>query len=137
MSTGDIGWPEAFPTTGAGGVAEGIPVFSRTGAIEGRTTGSRRKCASAGCPGWFIGVRWETGQMMHICSEGWAYDPATRTVRVTGGGEISARVVSPAPLGTPPLPRDQWPPRSALTGKGWRAKPEPGQGRPVGQGRAV
>ena len=120
MSSSDDGWPGGFPVTAAGTVAEGIPVFSRTEGIEGRTTGSRRKCASAGCAGWFIGVRWETGQMMYVCSEGWTYDRANRIVRITGGGEISARVVSPKPLGTPPLRREEWPPRSALTGKGWR-----------------
>jgi hypothetical protein len=120
VSIGDEGWPTGFALTAAGTVAEGIPVFSRTQGIEGRTTGSRRACASIGCPGWFIGVRWETGQMMYICSEGWTYDEANRTVHIIGGGEISARVVSPAPLGTPPLPRDQWPARSELTGKGWR-----------------
>jgi len=122
MSSSDGGWPGGFPVTATGTVAEGIPVFSRTEGIEGRTTGSRRKCASPGCPGWFIGVRWETGQMMYVCSEGWTYDRANRTVRITGGGEISARVVSPKPLGTPPLPREEWPSRSALTGKGWRSR---------------
>lgn len=109
MGMSDDGWPASFPLSPAGKVPEGIPVFSRTEGIEGRTTGSRRRCASVGCPGWFIGVRWETGQMMHICSEGWTYDDVKGTVRVTGGGEISARFVSPAPLGTPPLPREQWP----------------------------
>ncbi len=32
--------------------------------------------------------------MMQICSEGWSYNAVDCTVRVTGGGEISARVVS-------------------------------------------
>jgi hypothetical protein len=116
----ESGWPSAFPVTIEGGVEEGLVVLSRTEGIEGRTTGSRRRCSSANCPGWFIGVKWETGQMMYLCSQGWTYDPTTTTVRITGGGEISARVVSPKPLGPPPLPRHQWPPRSALTGKGWR-----------------
>jgi hypothetical protein len=44
-----------------------------------------------------------------------------KTVRVTGGGQISARFVAPAPLGTPPLPREQWPPRESLANlMGWR-----------------
>ena len=116
----DSGWPAGFPLKPDGSVTEGIRVESKTQGIEGRTTGSRRRCISVGCPGWFIGVRWETGQMMFICSEGWRYDPASATVKVVKGGEISARFVSPAPGGTPPLPRDQWPPRSALRGKGWR-----------------
>lgn len=114
------GWPTEFPVTPQGGVEEGLVVLSISGEIEGRTTGSRRRCLSIGCPGWFIGVRWETGQMMFPCSEGWAYEPARRTVRITGGGEISARFVSPKPLGTPPLPREQWPARERLTGRGWR-----------------
>ena len=94
------GWPTEFPVTPEGGVEEGLVVLSISGAIEGRTTGSRRRCLSIGCPGWFIGVRWETGQMMFPCSEGWAYEPAERTVRIAGGGEISARFVSPKPLGS-------------------------------------
>jgi hypothetical protein len=61
---------------------------------------------------------------MHICSEGWVYDPATQEVRVTGGGEISARYVSPKPLGTPPRPREEWPDPDTLTGKGWRVRPK-------------
>ena len=116
----DAAWPRAFPCTSSGGVTEGIRVESKTLGIEGRTTGSRRRCISIGCPGWFIGVRWETGQLMYICSEGWRFDPDKQEVNVVKGGEISARFVSPRPEGTPPLPRDQWPPRSALRGAGWR-----------------
>ena len=116
-------WPPAFPVTGDRSVAEGVVVRSLSGEIEGRTTGSRRPCISHGCPGWFIGVRWETGQLMSICSEGWACDPAVDEVRVTGGGEISARFVSPKPLGVPPLPRDQWPEAATLARwAGWRVR---------------
>src|SRR4051794_5225525 len=103
LTPSNIGpWPAEFPTTGSGEVAEGLVVRSLSGDIEGRTIGSRRPCTSHKCPGWFIGVRWETGQLMFICSEGWAYDAEAATVRVTAGGEISARYVSPKPLGTPP-----------------------------------
>lgn len=117
-------WPVDFPVTGEGGVEEGLVVWSLSGTIEGRTTGARLRCSSFGCPGWFIGVSWETGQTFRPCSEGWTYDPGTNTVRITGGGEISARVVSPKPLGTPPLPKDQWPSRASLrTRKGWRVRP--------------
>lgn len=116
-------WPVEFPVLGDRSVAEGIVVQSLSGEIEGRTTGSRQPCITIGCPGWFIGVRWETGQLMRICSEGWAYDPANGTVSVTGGGEISARFVAPAPLGTPPLPRDEWPDRADLARfAGWRSE---------------
>ena len=112
-------WPAVFPVDAGGRVARGLAVRSLSGTIEGRTTGGRRPCISEGCPGWFIGVKWETGQQLHICSEGWRYDPDTRTVQVTGGGEISARFVSPKPLGTPPAPPSEWPERSAL-GPAWR-----------------
>jgi hypothetical protein len=116
-------WPAAFPLLDDGSVEEGLRVFSISGAIEGRTTGSRRPCISKGCPGWFIGVRWETGQMMYPCSEGWKYFPDEREVRIVDGGEISARFVAPKPLGTPPLPRDRWPSRESLKGLGWRVMP--------------
>jgi hypothetical protein len=116
-------WPADFPLNDDGSVEEGLVVWSLSGTIEGRSTGARLRCSSLGCPGWFIGVSWETGQRMRPCSEGWRYDVATRTIRVTGGGEISARVVSPAPLGTPPRPRHEWPSRDALArGKGWRIR---------------
>jgi hypothetical protein len=114
-------WPGKFPVLADGGVEEGLPVWSLSGQVEGRTTGARLPCISVGCPGWFIGVRWETGQLMRICSEGWRYDPDERVVRVTGGGELSARFVSPKPLGRPPLPRSEWPDRETLPRwKGWR-----------------
>ena len=114
-------WPEEFPVAPHGRVERGLVVRSLSGKIEGRTTGGRRPCISLGCPGWFIGVKWETGQQMHICSEGWRYDPATKEVRVAGGGEISARFVSPKPLGVAPLPRSEWPSRSEL-GPAWRTE---------------
>jgi hypothetical protein len=117
-------WPAAFPLLPGARVEEGLVVRSRSGAIEGRTTGSRRRCLSTGCPGWFVGVSWESGQRLFPCSEGWAYDAASRTVAITGGGEISARVVSPAPLGVEPHPRAVWPEQSSLAaGRGWRVRP--------------
>lgn len=116
-------WPSELPFDDSGKVEEGLVVRSLSGEIEGRTTGARLRCSSFGCPGWFIGVTWETGQTMRICSQGWRYDPASRTVRVTGGGEISARFVSPPPLGTPPAPRAEWPDRAQLARrKGWRVQ---------------
>ena len=127
MTTRRDSWPIDFPVNTDTGIQEGLRVLSRTGEIEGRTTGSRRRCSSAGCPGWFIGVKWENGQMMYPCSEGWTYDASERSIRITGGGEISARVISPAPLGTPPLPRDEWPSRESLKGRGWRMSSSAGQ----------
>ena len=118
-------WPKEFPVGPDERVELGLVVRSLSGKIEGRTTGGRRPCISLGCPGWFIGVKWETGQQMHICSEGWSYDPASASVRVTGGGEVSARFVSPAPLGTPPSPKSEWPRRADL-GPSWKLKGNPG-----------
>lgn len=118
-------WPEGVPTTRPKSVKVGQIVRSISGEIEGRTTGSRRPCISIGCPGCFIGVNWETGQQMHICSKGWCYDPESGEFRVVAGGEISARYVSPKPLGTPPLPRDEWPDRSKL-GPAWKTKNDMG-----------
>lgn len=118
-------WPSWLEVDDEGRVPEGLVVRSRSGEIEGRTTGARRRrCAAKGCPGWFLTVSWETGQIMHICSEGWAVDPMGGGIRVTGGGEISARFVSPRPLGTPPAPRDEWPAPGELTGRGWRVSPK-------------
>ena len=114
-------WPEEMPVDADGRVEEGLVVWSQSGKIEGRTTGARIRCSTLTCSGWFIGVSWETGQRFRPCSKGWRYDPVTKSVRITGGGEISARFVCPAPLGTPPLPREQWPARESLAGgMGWR-----------------
>jgi hypothetical protein len=114
-------WPAELPLTEDGKVEEGLVVRSRSGEIEGRTTGARIRCTSIGCPGWFVAVTWETGQALRPCSEGWTYDAATKIIQITGGGEISARVIGPPPLGVEPLPRDQWPARASLTKrKGWR-----------------
>jgi hypothetical protein len=125
------GWPIEFPVHIDGRVDEGLVVWSQSRTIEGRTTGSRLRCRSHGCPGWFIGVKWETGQMMYPCSEGWRYDLSTNTVRITGGGEISARFVSPKPLGTAPLPRSEWPSREDLArGMGWRTTTHSGTDQP-------
>ena len=113
-------WPDELPLVD-GKVEEGLIVLSKSGEIEGRTTGPRYRCTSIGCPGWSVAVTWETGQALRPCSEGWTYDAATKIIRITGGGEISARVIGPPPLGVPSLPRDEWPARAALSKrKGWR-----------------
>jgi hypothetical protein len=117
----ETGWPRAFQPLTAKTIPEGIELRSISGEIEGRTSGSRNKCTATKCPGWFIGVLWETGQQMYICSEGWHYDPIANRVDVIGGGEISARFISPKPLGRSPLPRDQWPSRDELAKRrGWK-----------------
>ena len=118
-------WPEDFLLIDDRTVHEGILVRSLSQKIEGRTTGSRRKCASKKCPGWFIGVLWETGQQMYICSEGWHYARLSPddelSISIIGGGEISARFVSPKPLGVFPLDKSEWPKRQDLMKrKGWR-----------------
>ncbi len=113
-------WPEELPLDADGKVEEGLVVLSKSGDIEGRTTGVRQRCTSVGCQGWFVAVTWETGQALKPCTEGMQYDPESRILRVTGGGEISARFV-PTPLGTDPLPKEEWPTRAALAKrKGWR-----------------
>jgi hypothetical protein len=114
-------WPSRLFMSDESLIDVGIPVRSLNRELEGRTTGSRRPCAAHGCPGWFVGVLWESGQQMYICSQGWHYNPTTREIEVIGGGEISARYISPKPLGTPPLPRNEWPSREELLKRrGWR-----------------
>src|ERR1035438_5862843 len=90
-------WPKALETLDDQHVAKGVVVRSRTNTIEGRTTGGRQKCPSTSCSGWLIGVLWETGQQMHICSEGWHFEPSTNEIHVIGGGDISARCPPPPP----------------------------------------
>lgn len=108
------GWPRFFPTVSPNKIAVGLTVRSLGNHFEGRTTSGRRQCPAKTCPGWLIGVLWESGQQMHICSEGWHYDSDSREIRVIGGGEISARFVSPKPLGRQILPNDQWIDRAEL-----------------------
>jgi hypothetical protein len=114
-------WPADFPLEGKGRVKEGLVVWSKSGDIEGRMTGPRQRCTSIGCPGWLVSITWETGQALKVCSEGWHYDAATQVTRITGGGEISGRFISPPPLGVDPLPREEWPTRATLEKrKGWK-----------------
>jgi hypothetical protein len=108
------GWPQHFDVGSNGRVPIGLVVKSLSGRIAGRTTGGRRECPSLKCDGWLIGVHWQTGQQLHICSEGWHFDSTSREIRVVGGGEISARFVSPKPSGTPPRDRREWPTRTEL-----------------------
>ena len=60
-------WPSRLFVSDESSIDEGIPVRSLNQKLEGRTTGSRRPCAAHGCPGWFVGVLWESGQQMYIC----------------------------------------------------------------------
>jgi hypothetical protein len=117
-------WPKAFPLINEKTVREGIAVFSISGKIHGRTTGNRRKCASKSCPGWFVEVQWETGQKFWPCSEGWHYsvdEAGEPRIDIIGGGEISARFISPNPLGTHPLDKSEWPTKTELRKmRGWR-----------------
>ena len=118
-------WPKALATLDDQHVAKGLVVRSRTNTIEGRTTGGRQKCPSTSCSGWLIGVLWETGQQMHICSEGWHFEPSTNEIHVIGGGDISARYISPRPWGRPPLPKSLWPSKVELNTKtGWKILPK-------------
>lgn len=88
-------WPPSFPLTAVGKVCEGLVVRSISGRIEGCTTGARLQWSSTSCPGWFIGVSWETGERQRPCSQGWHYDSASRAVRITGGGDITQGGTTP------------------------------------------
>lgn len=124
LSVFQDGWPRHLPFTESGRIRTGIVVKSIDGNIEGRTTGGRRKCPSNRCNGWLVGVHWQTGQQLHICTEGWHYDAQADELRVIGGGSISARFVSPKPLGVEPLPRREWPARADLMRtKAWSISP--------------
>lgn len=115
-------WPADFPFNEDGDVEEGLVVWSRLEIIEGRTTGNRRRCETLGCPGWFIGVNWESeNSTRYPCSKGWTYNPITKIIQITDGGEISARAGTTPPPGTNPTPRYDWPDRSVLNTRwGWR-----------------
>ena len=122
----DGGWPKAFLLLAPNKVEEGLVVKSLSGTIQGRTTGNRMKCpaTSSCCEGWLIEIVWETGQLMRLCSEGWHYDPETKSISIIGGGEISARFVTPRPLGTDPAPKKEWPSKKDLNKmRGWRVNP--------------
>ena len=97
-------WPEDFPLDEAGKVAEGLVVLSKSGgsrvAPPVLACAARRSAAPAGSsasPG-------RPGQTLRPCSAGWHYDAETKTVRITGGGEISARFVSPSAARRRPAP---------------------------------
>ena len=107
-------WPSHFPIKSEKSIEVGLVCRSIDGNIEGRTEGDRRRCPSKQCRGWLVGVRWQDGQLLRICTEGWHFDPVKKELQVVGGGQISARVVSPKPLGRPPLARGAWPSRSEL-----------------------
>ncbi|MGQ0433111.1 MAG: hypothetical protein ACT452_11975 [Microthrixaceae bacterium] len=114
-------WPADFPLDETGKVEEGLVVWSKSGAIEGRTTGARARCTIIGCPGWTVAVTWETGQALKPCSEGTTYDPETKVIRITGGGELTGRIVTPPDLEVEVLAKEEWPARAALAKrKGWR-----------------
>ncbi len=120
-------WPADYPVDADGRVARGIPVWSLpvdvdgvSGLVEGRTTGGRMVCAAPSCGGWFIGVKWETGQQMFLCSRGWVYDAAANVVRMTGGDGLSTTVATDRPnVRAAPPPRVEWPDRAEL-GPAWK-----------------
>ncbi len=117
------GWPGHLPVMSDGTLRVGMVVKSLSGRMEGRTMGGRQPCPSNQCNGWLVGVHWEDGQRLRICTEGWHYDPVVDENRVIGGGEISARFVSPKPLGRQPLPKREWPPRAELLkSRSWSVK---------------
>lgn len=114
-------WPADFPLDAAGKVEEGLVVWSKSGALEGRTTGARQRCTVLGCPGWTVAVTWETGQAMKPCSEGVQYESDTKAIRVVAGGELTGRFVVPPETEILPPAKEEWPTRAALAKrKGWR-----------------
>src|SRR3546814_17113568 len=90
-------WPADMPLTEDGKVEEGLVVLSRSGEIEGRTTGARSRSPSIGCPGCFVAVTWETGQALPPCTSGWTYDPTTQPLRLTDGGQPPPPPIPPPP----------------------------------------
>ena len=118
-------WPPGLPRTESG-TDPCIPVWSLpvevdgfSGLVEGRTTGGCQQCRARSCGGWQIRVVWETGQVMHLCSRGWTYDPATRSIRITAGTGLSTTTATDRPnTRKPPPPRSEWPSRSLL-GDSW------------------
>ena len=110
----DDGWPIALAVDDDGRIPVGMVVRSLGSAIEGRTTGGRRRCPAAHCGGWDVSVAWETGQDTRICTEGWHFDPVSRELRIVGGGEITARVHVDPSTEVLPLPRAKWPTREVL-----------------------
>lgn len=129
-------WPSEFPITPDGRVERGLVVWSlpvamegHVGRVEGRTTGGRRACACPSCGGWFVGVKWETGQQMFICSRGWRYDPLTRSISITAGTGLSTTVADDRPnTRSAPPPRRLWPQRVDL-GPAWRPERRPRKGQ--------
>ena len=123
-------WPSNFPVDEDNRIPRGLAVWSLpvevegfSGLVEGRTTGGRRPCAAPSCGGWFIGVKWETGQQMFLCSRGWEYRPASRSVHMTAGVGLSTTTATDRPnVRADPPQRSAWPDRARL-GPAWRAAP--------------
>lgn len=80
---------------------EDLPVLSRNGVIRGRSTGATWPCKAQGCIDTYgaprqLQVEWDTGDTTRICEVGWELrDAPVDHIRITGGGEISARYVNP------------------------------------------
>ena len=118
-------WPEDFPLDEAGKVEEGLVVLSKSGELEGRTTGARQRCTSIDCPGWFIAVTWETRSGAEALLAGLEVRPGhqdhphhrrRRDLRPLRGP--AARSASTR------CPKEEWPARAALSKrKGWRINP--------------
>lgn len=127
-------WPSSFPLEADGRIEVGLPVWSLpvevdgfSGRVEGRTTGGRQPCAAPSCGGWFIGVQWETGQRMKLCSRGWEYDPVEGVVRMTAGSGLSTTTATDRPnVRAACPPRSEWPDRSKL-GPAWAKERREGE----------
>ena len=116
-----------LPVSPDGRVPTGVPVLSRSGRIEGRTTGGRRRCGTPGCSAWLLAVSWRTGQRTFVCTAGVRVDvptpgpddptsdPSSFLITILEGAELTGR---PEP-GPEPLPESQWPEPADLIGPAW------------------
>lgn len=123
------GWQPRLTVWDDGRIETCLVFRSLSSEIEGGSTGGHRRVPAlarpgVACLGWLVGVLWETGQQMHICSEGWQFDPESGELRIVVGGEISAPFATSRPLGEPPRPKSEWPSRAKLLKReAWTAHP--------------
>lgn len=90
-----------------------MPVLSRSGRVRGITLGGSGPCPSRTCDGHLIAVDWENGQLTFPCTKGW--EDRGDHIRITAGGEITARVINPIDV----LPEEQWPDRPLTIDVTW------------------
>ena len=130
-----------LPLTPDGRIPVGVRVTSRTGVVEGRTTGGRRSSGSGDDTRWSIAVSWRSGQRTFVDVDGITvdepergrpdtagerrsqielrrhaepFDPRLYLVRIVDGGELTGR-----PGADPDVrPESAWPDDDRL-GTAW------------------